>query len=111
MSLTSSYRTQPRRRFSREYKREVCELLQSGAATAAEVAREYELHPNQLFRWRNEYLRGAYGPVRDVDAGETKLLPVELIESAVAGHSVAMTSERQAVSKVDPSVKTDFIRV
>lgn len=55
MSLTSSYRTQPRRRFSREYKREVCELLQSGAATAAEVAREYELHPNQLFRWRSEY--------------------------------------------------------
>lgn len=111
MSLTSSYRTQPRRRFSREYKREVCELLQSGAATAAEVAREYELHPNQLFRWRNEYLRGAYGPVRDVDAGETKLLPVELIESAVAGHSVAMTSERQAVSQPVTSKRWRRLRI
>ena len=51
----SSYPNQPRRHFSREFKRQLVERLLNSEATLAEVAREYELHPNQLCRWRNEY--------------------------------------------------------
>ena len=50
MGNVTDYRNLPRRRFSREFKREVVEMLIEEAATVAEVAREYDLHPNQLFR-------------------------------------------------------------
>lgn len=78
MSTENGYRNLPRRRFTREFKREVVELLNEQAATVAEVAREYELHPNQLFRWRTEYLRGAYGPVACQPRADPVLVPVEL---------------------------------
>ena len=80
MSTESGYRNLPRRRFSREFKREVVELLNEEAATVAEVARAYDLHPNQLFRWRTEYCRGAYGPVEVNPADTPVLLSVELAE-------------------------------
>ena len=81
MPTENGYRNLPRRRFSREFKREVVELLNEQAATVAEVARTYELHPNQLFRWRTEYFRGAFGAV-DASAGsDPVLLPVELADA------------------------------
>jgi len=80
MTTEGGYRNLPRRRFSREFKREVVELLNEQAATVAEVARTYDLHPNQLFRWRAEYGRGAYGPVEVSLASKAVLVPVELAE-------------------------------
>lgn len=50
-----SYRNLPRRCFTREFKHRVVEQLLDSGLTVAEVAREHELHPNQLCRWRNEY--------------------------------------------------------
>lgn len=48
MLSETSYRNQPRRRFSREFKRDVVELLQEEAATVAEIAREYRKLPCQV---------------------------------------------------------------
>lgn len=76
MTPASQYRNLPRRRFSREFKREVVELLNEEAATVAEVARTYDLHPNQLFRWRREYSQGAYGPIDARQFSPAVLLPV-----------------------------------
>ena len=76
MTPASQYRNLPRRRFSREFKREVVELLNEEAATVAEVARMYELHPNQLFRWRREYAHGIYGAEVAVKPNIPALLPV-----------------------------------
>jgi len=84
LSTESGYRNQPRRRFSREFKREVVELLLEQAATVAEVARTYDLHPNQLCRWRTEYFRGEYGTVREQTACEPTLLPVEILDMTKA---------------------------
>ncbi|MCK9506485.1 MAG: transposase [Porticoccaceae bacterium] len=84
MSSESTYRNQPRRRFSRAFKREVVELLLEQAATVAEIARAYDLHPNQLCRWRTEYFRGEYGEVQPAHVSEPCLLPVRLIETATA---------------------------
>ena len=111
MSQTSSYRTHPRRHFSREYKLEVCELFQGGAATVAEVARTYDLHPNLLFRWRTEYLRGDYGPVRDAVACESRLLPVELIAPVEVGHSVATASQSQAIREPVNTTRLRRLRI
>jgi len=92
-SLQGNYRHQPRRSFRREFKREVVEILLEQSATVAEVARTYDLHPNQLCRWRNEYFQGAFGPARHekADVAEAAvLLPVELVE--VRGGSDTKTS-------------------
>lgn len=111
MSQTSSYRTHPRRHFSREYKLEVCELLQGGAATVAEVARTYDLHPNLLFRWRAEYLRGDYGPVREAVACESRLLPVELIAPTEVGNSAPIASGSQPTGKAVNATRLRRLRI
>ena len=82
MTQAADFRNQPRRRFTKTFKRELVEMLLEEAATVAEVAREYDLHPNQLFRWRTEYLRGDFGPVTvrpSHDEGDApSFFPVEL---------------------------------
>lgn len=77
-----SYRNLPRRRFTQEFKRQVVEQLLNSGLTVAEVAREHELHPNQLCRWRNEY-RHESGPL-PVLASAPPLLPVTLTSEPVA---------------------------
>ncbi|MBB5217405.1 transposase [Parapusillimonas granuli] len=76
-----SYRNHPRRRFNRHFKREVVEILLEQAATVAEVARAYDLHPNQLCRWRNEYFRGEYGAVIAATPSVPTRLPVALVDT------------------------------
>ena len=43
-----------RRTFSKEFKLHVLREVQSGK-TAAEVARQYQLHPQLLVKWRNQF--------------------------------------------------------
>lgn len=100
-SAQGNYRNQPRRSFTREFKREVVEILLEQAATVAEVARTYELHPNQLCRWRNEYFQGAFGSARHEKTDVTEaavLLPVELVEvdtTAVTTTSMAAEASQR----------------
>ncbi|MBK1782536.1 transposase [Advenella sp. WQ 585] len=56
---TDAYRRLSRRHFTKDFKRSVVEHLLSNELTVAEVAREHDLHPNQLCRWRNECKRSA----------------------------------------------------
>src|SRR5690606_37677429 len=81
MSSAENYRNQPRRRFSREVKREAVEILLEQAATVAEVARTYDFHPNRLCRWRTEYFRGAYGELSAESSLAATLLPIEIVDS------------------------------
>lgn len=81
-----SYRNLPRRRFTQEFKRQVVEQLLNSGLTVAEVAREHELHPNQLCRWRNEY-RHESGPL-SACAQTPALLPV----TVTSGPEVTSTS-------------------
>ena len=93
MSLLENYRNQPRRRFSRAFKREVVELLLEQAATVAEVAREYDLHPNQLCRWRTEYFRGDYGAVNANKTPPATFLTVEVVDTVEMPKTVAVGDE------------------
>lgn len=76
---SQTFRNQPRRSFSRAFKKEVVELLLQDAATVAEVAREYDLHPNLLCRWRSNYLRGHYAGVASAPDDSTDFLAVTLL--------------------------------
>lgn len=81
---TTSFRNLPRRRFTREFKRDVVEHLLHSGRTVAEVAREHDLHPNQLCRWRNDYRRRVSQTVQP--AANTALVPVTVSEPC--GHDV-----------------------
>lgn len=47
-----------RRRFTREFKLQVVRELEAGK-TPAQAAREYQVHPTVLVRWREEHLQYA----------------------------------------------------
>lgn len=57
----SSYRVLPRRRFSKDTKRELVEEFLGSSVSLARFARDRDLHTNQFARWRREYLAGEYG--------------------------------------------------
>ncbi len=74
-----NFRNQSRRRFKADFKQQVVEYLLRSGATVAEVARKYEVHPNQLCRWRTEY-RKQMGS-SDPTATTLTFLPVNLTSS------------------------------
>jgi transposase-like protein len=55
-----TFRNEPRRRFSAQYKRELVETILASPLSLARVAREHELNQNQLARWRREYEQGKF---------------------------------------------------
>ena len=91
---TDSYRRLSRRHFTKDFKRSVVEHLLNNGLTVAEVAREHDLHPNQLCRWRNEYrnqqLETTPGKYQD-----TSFLPV-----TVTGQS--LTNQKMTINEQDP---------
>jgi transposase-like protein len=44
-----------RRSFSRDFKLEVCQLVESGGSTKTRVCREHSLSPSMLDRWVEQY--------------------------------------------------------
>lgn len=78
-----SYRRLPRRRFTHEFKQEVVERLLHTGVTVAQLAREHALHPNQLCRWRNEFLRQKH-PHDKARSAERELKAIELLPIEVA---------------------------
>lgn len=110
MSSLENYRNQPRRRFSRAFKREVVELLLEQAATVAEVARAYDLHPNQLCRWRTEYFRGDYGTVSSREAPPATFLAVEVADTVKIPKDVAV-AETPIVDEGNPPCRIPRLTV
>lgn len=45
-----------RRRFDKEFKQEVVRLVVEGGRQVSEVARDLDIHPNVIHRWKREYL-------------------------------------------------------
>ncbi len=89
-----SYRSLPRRRFTKEFKREVVERLLNSNLTVAQLAREHAIHPNQLCRWRQEYLHGSGPSGRDTEA--LRLLPIAVVPQAEARQTATLTPTYRA---------------
>ena len=49
-----------RRSFSDNFKKQVVELIVSGSATQAEIAREYKISPVIINRWKKDYKSGKF---------------------------------------------------
>lgn len=60
ISTPRTFRNEPRRSFSAQYKRELVEMVLASPTSQARLAREHGLNQNQLARWRREYERGKY---------------------------------------------------
>lgn len=56
-----------RRRFSNVFKRMVVEEYLSGAATQAQLARQYNISPHLIIRWRKDYSAGKLARDDDPD--------------------------------------------
>lgn len=52
--------TQGRRRFSKEYKRQVVEEVRSGLITSAEAFRKFEINSSTFYNWQKAYERGRF---------------------------------------------------
>jgi transposase len=44
------------RQFSKEFKRNALQLVMEKGVSVGKVARDLDIHPNQIHRWRRDYL-------------------------------------------------------
>ena len=76
---TSLYPRRPGRRpnFPAEFNRQVVEATLQPGASVSIIAREHDVNANLVFRWRQQYQDGVFGPVSHA----ATLLPVQVIET------------------------------
>ena len=65
--------------FPTVFKRKVVETSYQPGTSVSMIAREHDINANMVFRWRQQYQDGAFGPVGQ----SATLLPVEVIETPV----------------------------
>ena len=65
--------------FSPEFKHKVVEVSYRPGASVSLIAREHDVNANMVFRWRQQYQDGAFGPLNQ----NVNLLPVEVIEAPI----------------------------
>jgi transposase len=75
--------------FPTVFKRQVVEASYQPGTSVSMIAREHDVNANMVFRWRQQYRVGAFGPVTQSAA----LLPVEVIEAPIDLPSAATRSE------------------
>ncbi len=61
-----------RRRFNPEEKFEIVKQVLSKARTVSEVSDEYNIHPNQYYKWQSEFFEGALNGFKEKSRGRTK---------------------------------------
>lgn len=84
-----------RRSFDREFKKEVVHLVTEGGRKLSEVARDLDIHPNVIHRWKREHL----GDTEDAFPGKGHMKPeaeeMRRIRKALAD----VTEERDILKK------------
>ena len=66
----------PRRNHSPAFKAKVALAAIKGEKTLAELAEQYDVHPNQITSWRTQLLEGA----AEVFGGDSKSEPLPLVD-------------------------------
>lgn len=85
--------------FADEFKRALVEQTFEPGASVSLVARRNDVNANLLFRWRRQYLEGAFGPpcpehvVQKPTDGIPTLLPVSIVDETLVTASAKTTSE------------------
>ncbi|TKJ80330.1 hypothetical protein PspCFBP13509_08835 [Pseudomonas sp. CFBP13509] len=78
-TVAPARRTGRRPNFPLDFKRRVVEATFQPGASVSLIAREHDVNANLVFRWRQQYQEGLFGPVSQ---GVT-LLPVQMIEAPI----------------------------
>ena len=65
--------------FPPDFKRKVVEASYRPGVSVSLIAREHDVNTNMVFRWRQQYQDGAFGPISQ----HVNLLPVEVIEAPI----------------------------
>jgi transposase len=73
MGGKESTMSEKRRQFSQEFKREAVRRAFSGDRPVAEVARELDVRPDMLRRWRRKLSGAPVGPQSEADREVTRL--------------------------------------
>jgi transposase len=102
--------TYRRPNFPVDFKRRLVERSFESGTSVALIARENEINANLLFKWRRQYLAGAYGPplLNLTPADEMPLLPVTVIGEAPA--LMASEPASEAVPSSEGYCEVEFDR-
>lgn len=115
---------QRRRRWSAEQKKAMVLETEQPGMNVSVVARKYEVHPNQLFRWRRLFHEGALTAVRAdeelVPCSEVKELKMRIrelermlgrktMETEILKDALEIAREKKLISRI-PLFKKDDTR-
>ena len=84
-----------RRGFDKEFKKEVACLVTERGRKVSEVARDLDIHPNVIHRWKREYL----GDIEDAFPGKGRMKPEEEEMRKLKKTLVDVTEERDILKK------------
>lgn len=84
-----------RRTFDKEFKKEVTHLVAEGGRNVSEVARDLDIHPNVIHRWKREYL----GDIEDAFPGKGRMKPEEEEMRKLKKTLVDVMEERDILKK------------
>lgn len=76
-TVTPARRAGRRPNFPLDFKRQVVEATFQLGASVSLIAREHDVNANLVFRWRQQYQDGLFGPVSQ----NATFLPVQVVET------------------------------
>jgi transposase len=84
-----------RRSFNKEFKQEVARLVTAGGRKVSEVARDLDIHPNIIHKWKREYL----GDTVHAFPGKGRMKPEEEEMRKLRKTLADVTEERDILKK------------
>lgn len=84
-----------RRTFDKEFKKEVVSLVTKKGRMVSGVARDLDIHPNVIHRWKREYLEG----IEDAFPGKGYMKPEEEELRKLKKRLTDVTEERDILKK------------
>ena len=93
-----------RRTFTKEFKKEVVELVVAGKASQLEISRKYNISPVVISRWKNEYHQGKFFENNDPDTARLEIRVREL-ERLIGELTLENRTLKKMIELVEPQKK------
>ena len=93
-----------RRTFTKEFKRDVVELVVSGKASQLEISRKYSISPVVISRWKSEYHQGKFFENSSPDTTRLEIKLREL-ERLIGELTVENRTLKKIIELVEPQKK------
>ena len=98
-----------RRTFTKEFKREVVELVVAGKASQLEISRKYNISPVVISRWKGQYHQGKFFENNDPDTTRLEIRVREL-ERLIGELTLENRTLKKMIELVEPQ-KKDMHRI